>query len=262
MQPPADANDPLKLVAAGQADAAISYQRQVIQSKAQGIPVVSLAAIVRHPLNQVMVRADTGVKSPKDLAGLTVGYASSDIDVSLVKSMIAYDGGNPESVKFVDIGYDLLASMLTKKVDAIIGGYINHEKLLIEKNGMAITLLDPVQFGAPDNYELVLITGEQQAKEKLELLKAFWDACAKAQKEVTADPQAGLATLLKQEMQEFPLEQEVEAKSLEILLPLMNPAEGAFGVQDAAQWQSVIDWMKQTKHIDQDLKAANLFQNF
>ena len=58
---PADTNDALKLVAAGKIDLALSYQPQVLMARGEKIPVKSIAAIVRHPLNHLMVPADSGI---------------------------------------------------------------------------------------------------------------------------------------------------------------------------------------------------------
>src|SRR4051812_22076043 len=53
LQTPADTNDAIKLVATGKADLALSYQMQVALSRSEDIPIVSVGAIVRHPLNQL-----------------------------------------------------------------------------------------------------------------------------------------------------------------------------------------------------------------
>ena len=135
IQMPADTNDPLKLVAAGRIDMALSYEPEIVIARDQNIPVKSFAAIVRHPLNVLMVPAGGQVKSPKDLAGKTVGYPSVSLDEAIVHTMVKTDGGDPNKVKMVDVGWDLIPAMATKKTDGLIGGYINHEKLLLDKKG-------------------------------------------------------------------------------------------------------------------------------
>jgi putative hydroxymethylpyrimidine transport system substrate-binding protein len=89
---PAGTDDGIKLVAAGKADLAISYPKQVILAIGENIPVKSVGAIVRSPLNQLMVRKDSGVKSLKDLEGKKIGYASFDIDKETVKTMVVRPG--------------------------------------------------------------------------------------------------------------------------------------------------------------------------
>ena len=127
---PADTNDPLKLAATGKVDLAISYQNQAILSKSEGIPIVSIASLVRHPLDRLMMKKSSGIDSPKDLEGKNVGYSSSELSEATLKSMVEADGGDFSKVKMTDVGWDLISSVATNHVDAIIGGYINHEYVL------------------------------------------------------------------------------------------------------------------------------------
>src|SRR5690348_12088569 len=48
---PSDPTTPLKLVAAGKTDLAVSYEQEVFLAAAQKLPVVAVAAVVPHPLN-------------------------------------------------------------------------------------------------------------------------------------------------------------------------------------------------------------------
>jgi putative hydroxymethylpyrimidine transport system substrate-binding protein len=261
IQMPADTNDPLKLVAADQIDMAISYQPQVLVARGEDIPVQSFGAIVRHPLNQLMVPADGPVQSPKDLAGKTIGYPSIPLDEAIVQSMVKSDGGDEKKVKMVDVGWDLIPAMATKKTDALIGGYINHEKLLLEKEGHPMRTLNPADFGVPDYYELVLVASEKGLKAKPEVFKKFITAIGKGQKFVTEHPEEGLAILLKHEDKSSPLEKDIETKSLEMLLPLMDAKDQPFGYQDPETWNKVSEWLKDNKVIKKEVKAEDSFKN-
>lgn len=128
---PADTNDPLKLAATGKVDLAISYQNQTILSKSEGIPIISVAALVRHSLDELMMKKSSGIHSPKDLEGKNVGYSSSELSEAIIKTMVEADGGDFSKVKMTDVGWDLIPSVATDRVDAIIGGYINHEFVLL-----------------------------------------------------------------------------------------------------------------------------------
>lgn len=262
IQMPADTNDPLKLVAANQIDIAISYQPQVLVARGEDIPVQSFGALVRHPLNQIMVPSDSPVQSPKDLEGKTIGYPSIPLDEAIVQTMVKSDGGNEQKIKMVDVGWDLIPAMATKKTDALIGGYINHEKLLLEKEGHPMRTLNPVEFGVPDYYELVLVASEKGLKEKPEVFKKFMAAIRKGQKEVQNQPDAALAILMDHEDKSSPLEKDVETKSLKILLPLMDAKDKAFGYQDPVTWENVNQWLFDNKVITKQLKTQDAFINF
>ena len=222
IQMPADTNDPLRLVAANQIDIAISYQPQVLVARSEDIPVQSFGALVRQPLTQLMIHADSPIQIPKDLAGKTIGYSSIPLYEAIIQTMVKTDGGDINKVKMVDIGWVSIPAMATNKTDGIIGGFINHEKLLLEKEGYPIRLINPSDFGVPNYYELVLVGSESGLKEKPEVFKKFLAAITEGQQFVQDHPEEGLDLLMKHEDQTSPLEHEIEKKSLEILLPLMD----------------------------------------
>lgn len=261
LETPAGTDDAVKLLAAGKADLALSYQTVIAISRAEDIPVVSLAAIVRHPLNQLFALEASGIKRPKDLEGKNIGYPSIPLDEAIVNTMVKTDGGDPSKVKYTDIGWDLIPAMTTKKVDAIIGGYINHEKLLLEKEGIKLDTLDPVKYGVPDFYELVLAASEDGLKKNREVYKKFWEAATKGYEYTVKNPEASLKNLLEQQNKDFPLDPEVEKQSLDILLPLMDAGKDPFGSQTEASWQSIIDWLKNAEQLRKTPAAKDSFTN-
>ena len=52
---PADPNDPPKLVAAGKADLAVSYQPQLHIQAARGLPLARVGTLIATPLNTLLV---------------------------------------------------------------------------------------------------------------------------------------------------------------------------------------------------------------
>ncbi|WP_251550832.1 ABC transporter substrate-binding protein [Neobacillus muris] len=262
IQMPADTNDPLRLAAAGKIDLAISYQPEVLVARSEEIPVQSIAALVRHPLNQVMVSKESSIQSPKDLAGKTVGYPSIPLDEAIIGTMVESDGGDKQKVKMVDVGWDLIPALAANKTDALIGGYINHEKLLLEKEGYPIRTLNPSDYGVPDYYELVLVASEKRVKEKPEVFKKLMKALTKGQQYVSEHPEEGLEILMNHEEKSSPLEKDIETKSLEILLPLMDAKDKSFGWQDPETWENVAKWLKNKHVITKEVKAEDAFVNF
>ena len=71
---PADPSTVLATVGAGSDDFGISYQPDVLLARAQGVPVVSVAGMVEHPLNSLMALKSSGITRPGDLKGKKVGY--------------------------------------------------------------------------------------------------------------------------------------------------------------------------------------------
>lgn len=258
---PAETNDPLKLAATGKVDLAISYQTQVALSRSEEIPVVSLAALVRRSLNGIMYKKESGIKSPKDLENKTVGYASSAISEAIVETMVEADGGDPSKIKMMDVGWDLMPAIATDNVDALTSAYVNHELVILRKEGHDMEMHRPSDYGVPESYELIIVTGEETLKNKKSSFEKFWRALSKGHEAVKENPEAGLQVLLDHENDSFPLDKEVEAKSLEVLLPLMDDENISFGYQEEESWEEVIDWLVERKIIEEKFDAHDVFEN-
>jgi len=259
---PAETNDPLRLVAARKVDLALTYQPEVISANDKGIPIITIASIVNHPLNVLLVPKESTILSPKDLVGKTIGYPSIPMNEALIKTMIKYDGGDSRNVKMVDVGWDIMPSLSTKKVDAVSGGFLNHEELLLNKEGFNVREFYPTKFGVPDYSELMLVTSQAEWKEKSDVMQKFWKAAQKGQEEVVKYPEASLDILLKQQKKEFPLDASIEKQSLVKLLPLMETTGHEFGWQNKQQWEKVQQWLFDYKLIQQQQTVEQMFTTF
>jgi putative hydroxymethylpyrimidine transport system substrate-binding protein len=257
---PSGTEDGIKLVASNQADLAISYPKQIILARGEDIPVKSVGAIVRSSLNQLMVRKDVGVKTLKDLEGKKIGYPSFDIDKETVKAMVSEAGGDPSKIEFVDVGYELMAAIQTKRVDGIIGGYINHEKILLEKEGIQLDTFNPADFGVPNNYELAFIASDDAIENNNETIQAFLGAAKKGFEYTQNNPEKALDLVLNVQNENFPLDAEVEKKSLEILMPLMENKSGKFLSQDEENWTKNVKWLQDKNLLKGEVNSKDLFK--
>lgn len=87
MVEPADPSAPPKLVAAGQADLAVSYQPQLHVQVAEGLPLVRIATLVATPLNSLVVLEDGPIQSIPDLKGKKVGFSVGGFEDVLLGTM-------------------------------------------------------------------------------------------------------------------------------------------------------------------------------
>lgn len=259
---PANPTDPLNLAAAGEVDLGITYQPDVITARTEGIPVVSVAAIVRSPLNHVVYKADSDIERPKDLEGRTVGYPGIPVNEPIVETMVETDGGQFDEVDLVDIGFELQSSLISGRADAVSGAYINHEVPVLEHAGTSVEYFDPVDYGVPPFYELVLVTNEETLEEDEAKINAFWSAAEKGYTYMKDHPEESLDILFENEDQEnFPLEREVEEESLDILMGKMETEEEAFGTQNRESWEETISWLKEMDYISETPDAEEIFVN-
>jgi putative hydroxymethylpyrimidine transport system substrate-binding protein len=171
--------------------------------------------------------------------------------MDFVKTMVQTDGGDPAKVKFQDVGFDLMPAITGKNVDAVIGGYLNHEKLLLEKEGHPVNAFSLTDFGVPSYNELILVGGESLDPA---IATKFWTAAQKGFAWTHFNQKEALAVLLSKQKTESPLDEAVETQSLQLLLPRMAGA-GSFGAQSPDDWKKLTDWMSQKGLIPATVKA-------
>lgn len=245
IQSPAGVNDAMSMVAAGKADIGLYYQQDVIQARVeQGVPVKSIAAVVQAPLNIILSLKEKDITEPADLAGKTVGYAGTELSEALVHSIMQQSGQDPSSVELIDVGFDLMSSMVTGNVDATIGCLVNHEVPQMEKEGFEVNYFFPDDFGVPQYYEGIFLANDDMIENEPDVLAGFLRGCQKGFEDFKTDTDAVLQVLLdNQDESNFPLDPDVEKQSCQTLLPLMETADAAFLSQSEACWQQNIDWM-------------------
>ena len=245
IQSPAGVNDAMSMVAAGKADIGLYYQQDVIQARVeQNVPVKSIAAVVQAPLNIVLSLKEKDITEPADLVGKTIGYAGTELSEALIHSIMKESGQDPSSVEMIDVGFDLMSSMVTGNVDATIGCLVNHEVPQMEKEGFEVNYFFPDDFGVPQYYEGIFLANADMIENEPEVLAGFLRGCQKGFEDFKNDTDAVLQVLLdNQDESNFPLDPDVEKQSCQTLLPLMEMADAAFLSQSEACWQENIDWM-------------------
>ncbi len=124
---PADPADPPKLVAAGKADLAISYQPQLHLQVAEGLPLKRVGTLVATPLNCLLVLEDGPIKTPADLKGGKIGFSVAGVEEALLVAILEKYGVGFDEVELVNVNWSLSPSLMSGQVDAVIGAYRNFE---------------------------------------------------------------------------------------------------------------------------------------
>ena len=250
-QTPADPSEPLKLLAAGKVDMAISYEPELMLARDEGLKLVSIAALVQRPLTSIIALPQSHIKKVADLAGKTVGTAGIPYQAAELRTAVQAAGASPASVKEVNVGFNLVPAMLSGKVAATLGGFWNYEAIqlqLLHKRPLTI----PVdQAGVPSYDELVLVVRENEAKEHGEELRAFLQALTRGEREVRANPSAAAALVVKANPS---LEPKLQLESIKQTLPAAVPSEAGkpYGWQSAKAWASFANWMFSHKLLHND----------
>ena len=161
MVEPADPSMPPKMVAAGNADIAVSYQPQLHVQVDAGLPLFRFGTLVSTPLNSLVVLADGPVQSIADLKGRKVGYSVGGFEDALLKTMLENHGLSLDDVELININFSLSPSLISGQVDGVIGAFRNFELNQMDIENSPGKAFYPEEEGVPLYDELILVANTE-----------------------------------------------------------------------------------------------------
>lgn len=159
---PADPSDPPKLVAAGQAELAVSYQPQLHLQVAEGLPLVRVGTLVATPLNCLLVLEDGPIKEIADLKGGKVGFSVAGVEEALLGTILKTHGLTMDDIELVNVNWSLSPSLMSGQVDAVLGAYRNFELNQMEIEGVEGKCFYIEEEGVPTYDELIYVANKDK----------------------------------------------------------------------------------------------------
>ncbi|MGB2130372.1 MAG: ABC transporter substrate-binding protein [Marinobacterium sp.] len=166
MVEPADPSMPPKLVAAGKADMALTYQPQLHVMVGEELPLTRIGTLIATPLNSLVVLDRGPIKTLADLKGKKVGYSVGGYEEALMRAMLKPHGLTLDDIEMVNVNWSLSPSLITGKVDAVIGAYRNFELNQMDIEGHPGQAFYVEEEGVPAYDELVLVINNKDRRDK------------------------------------------------------------------------------------------------
>jgi putative hydroxymethylpyrimidine transport system substrate-binding protein len=237
---PSDPSAPIKEVAAGRADLAISYEPEVLLARAQGLDVKAVAAVVREPLTTLISLPAAGISEPADLRGKTVATAGIPYQEDYLHAILDKAGVPIDSVKVANVGLNLLPALLGGQADAILGGFQNIEGVDLTERGASPQIVGVEDLGVPTYDELVLVAKGDRVESNADPIRLFIEALAKGSRDAAAEPAAATQAILKAGSG---LDPKQTAAEIQATVPLLaqapNPDDPKpYGYMDPAKWET------------------------
>lgn len=184
---PADPSVPPKLVAAGQADLAVSYQPQLHLQVHEGLPLKRVGTLVATPLNCLLVLKDGPIKSIADLKGRKVGFSVAGVEEALLAAVLEPHDLGLKDIELVNVNWSLSPSLMSKQVDAVIGAFRNFELNQMDIEGVPGRCFYLEEEGLPPYDELIYVANPE--KMDVDKVRRFLAATEKATQFIVNHPQ-------------------------------------------------------------------------
>jgi putative hydroxymethylpyrimidine transport system substrate-binding protein len=261
LESPSDPAAPLKLLAAGKVDLAISYEPEVLLARDKGLGVVSVGALVQKPLTSLMALGSANIHKPRDLEGKRVGTAGIPYQTAYLDTILKRAGVDPGRVQRINVRDNLETAMLSGQVDATLGAFWNYEGVSLKRKGKDPTIIRVDRVGVPTYDELVFVAREKDLGATGERVRRFLQAVSRGARAVRTDARTGIDPLLKANPD---LDRGLQAASLRVTAPLFFPRnrDRPFGWQDERAWAAYSAWMTSQRLVKQPPSPRSLTNEF
>jgi putative hydroxymethylpyrimidine transport system substrate-binding protein len=260
---PSGVVDSLSAISQGQVDLAIVRGPEVLLAREAEQPVVSIAAIIRRPLDYLTVAHDSPIHSPLHLIDKKVGHTGASYYSAIIRQMMTNEKLDMTETELIEMPSIAVDASLFKKpsYDAYLGLNVGRDRLTLEKKGISIRMIDPKLYGVPAYYDRVLVANSQALEENEELYTQIWTALAQGQQYVAEHPEQAIQNMMSRQSARNPLDQDIELESLRMLLPIMASSEEPFGYQSKDVWADTIKWLTDMEMLSSNMKADDVYKN-
>ena len=256
---PGQGNTPVSIVASGKADFGISFQEEVTNARATGVPIVSIAAIVQHNTSALISLKDKGIRRPKDLEGKKYAAFGLPIERQVLDVLMKCDGGDVNKVTFVDIGSSDPLTAIGRDMDVawIFEGWEGIEAGL---RNLPVSL---IRFGdwsncLPDYYTPVIVTSEATIAKRPSIVTRFLAATAQGYQYAIDHPAEAAEILIQAAPEANP---ELIRQSQTWLSPRYQADAPRWGEQKLSIWQGYAVWMAGHGLLPKEIDAGKAFTN-
>jgi putative hydroxymethylpyrimidine transport system substrate-binding protein len=256
---PSDPSAGLKLVATKRFDLAVYYEGDMFFAAEQGLPVIAVGTLIPTPLNSMIALSDSKVQGPSTIKGATIGVAGLPFDDAILQTMRQQEGLSEGDVKKVNVGFNLVPALLSKKADAVIGAYWNIEGNQVElETGKKPVIIRLEQIGVPHYDELVIVANKDRLASDssyADAVKRFLAGMRKGSQGAPSNRAEAIDIIKK--------ETDYKPKEIDLMVPAtlatLKPQGGlAVGCIDLEAWETFGKWMLDNKLLKKAIDAKTV----
>ena len=256
--PLAEGSSVEQVVGNGKVQFGISSSEPLAKARSEGIPIVSIAAIIQHDTSGFASLKKANITRPKDFEGKRYASFGSPTEKALITKLMSADGGDASKVEFVETGdADFLTLAQKGQVDFawVFEGWevIDGRLRGLDLNYLPLTAWQQV---IPDYYTPIFITNDDTVQKRGAVVKQFLAAISRGYNDAIADPK-GTGDILAKATPET--SKELIQQSQVYLAKQYKADATRWGDQKAATWQTFGAFMTTEKLLDKPFDPAKAF---
>ena len=256
---------PIPRVASGTYDIGFGDINALIEFAAKKPEEAPIAVYVMYnrPPFTIAVKADSAIKTPKDLEGKTLGGAANDGALKLFPAFAKMTGIDQSKITITNFQPNLREQMLMRGQADGVFGYVNTIRFSAKLSG-----IDPdkelrwINYGdyGMDLYSNAIIFSKKFVKENPNAVRGFLRALNKGIVDSLKDPKASVATVAKREPL-IKMDVELERFDATIKEEMNHPEIAKIGLGDIddARMKKAIDILVDANQLPRTPKVEEIF---
>ncbi len=234
-----------------------------LASKSPDEAPVAVYMMYNTPPFTIAVKADSPIKTAKDLEGKTIGGPANDGALKLFPAFTQVAGIDASKVAVTNMQANLREQMLQRgQVDGVFG-YVNTIAFSAKSAGMNpdkdFRFINYGDYGM-DLYSNAIVVSQAFAKEHGDAVKGFVRAVNRATRDMIADPAGSVETVMKREPllnKQVEIERTVATLKMEMNHPEI--AKIGLGDVDGERLKRAIDMVVKANGLERTPEASAIF---
>ena len=232
----------------------------VVAGVSKGAPVKAVMAITNSSPYSLAVRADSGIKTLKDVEGKTIATAPGEAGLQLLPALFARNNVDIEKVKILRVeGSGKMVAVAEKRAEGLMAG-LDNQSLTLPKEGVPLIDFAYSKYGT-NTVGLTIFTSTDLIKEKPDLVRRFVKATVRSFNAAMNEQEASIKAGQKVKPD---LETALSLAQLKVGLGLMKTEAtaklptGYFAQKD---WDDTLELMKKYMALETSMKASDYYTN-
>ena len=229
-------------VSEGIADVAFSFATTVPFSRAGGLDVVSIAAVLQTSPTEIAVLADGPIQRLRDLDGQRYAGWGLPYEQPQWRTIIQSDGGEGE-IEGVVLNTGAYEALQVGRVQAV-EFFATWEGINWELEGLDVRTWRLSEVGVPDRPAVLMVSSNETIEAKRDVLERFLRATLRGYEFAAADPDEAAEILLAAAGPDVLSNSELVFRSARLLADeYYLAADGRWGGQTLKQWSDYPGWL-------------------
>jgi NitT/TauT family transport system substrate-binding protein len=232
----------------------------VAAGASKGAPVKAVMAVTNSSPYSLAVRADSGIKTLKDVEGKTIATAPGEAGLQLLPGLFARNGVDMDKVKILRVeGAGKMVAVAEKRAEGLMAG-LDNQSLTLPKQG--VPLIDfAYSKNGTNTVGLTIFTHTDLIKDNPDLIRRFVKATVRSFEAAMKEPEASIKAGQKVKPD---LETDLSLAQLKVGIGLMKTdataklPTGHFAQKD---WDDTLELMKKYMALETTIKTSDLFTN-